>query len=837
MMITKKLNCLLTSLILILIFSSNAFSENKNVEQFQYLSPVPDAVFVSPFNDLIIRYGEELDESTVSADLIEVTASISGVHDGEVILLEDKKTMLFQFFNSFEYDDTVTVSLLPGIKTSGGAPVPEMTYTYYVSSFSYYYGTQAPPDDPTDNDIPDIMKAGDAGKVKNDELLFDKTEYLESRHLPDDFPPMKVDRYGEPNPGYLMLTPFAWKDSVLGNYIVMMDNWGTPVFYKSYPDSVFSAEFKIHPNGYVTFFDATKRHFAIYDSSFNKIGHIKHRNGYLNDFHELLVTEDNHKWVMTYDHQWVDLTDSLEGGMPNTELVGLIIQELDENDNVIFQWRSWDNFSIFDAHLPGVRYDTNASTIDYVHGNAIEIESDTAVLISSRNLSEITKIDRRTGEIIWRFGGKNNSFDIQNDDRVLSWQHDCRRWSNGNLSAFDNGVHHDNPYSGAVEYKIDEENMTAELIYRHIIDEDHLARVTGSSRHLDNGNLLVSWGSARFPNISEYDSLGNRVLDVSYPSINYRTYRYPWKTTLFGTDIEMIDYQSFVIGDPVKNNITLSTDSSDNIEISSYHTNYDAFSITEDIPLDIPGEGSTEIELIFDPQENGYYEDVLTLNHDYETSRIARQVHLKAIVFNSMDPVSLSFEPQDSSENVPVDKKIVINFSEAVQTEEGNKLTQLNAAGFIMLEDSATGETVPFSATISGLKKTITVKPDNPFDSASTYYVGIKDGLMDYRDEAVVVDSAKFSTPEYPSSIYEEPVSEIKLYPNPANDQIYLENESNLLIEKVDIVNSFGKKVRQLQNITGTLNKIEMSGQSPGLYFVRIFTFDGKIYRYKFIKR
>ena len=35
------------------------------------------------------------------------------------------------------------------------------------------------------------------------------------------------------------------------------------------------------------------------------------------------------------------------GGDPNATVEGLIIQELDQNQNLLFQWRSWDHFHVF----------------------------------------------------------------------------------------------------------------------------------------------------------------------------------------------------------------------------------------------------------------------------------------------------------------------------------------------------------------------------------------------------------------------------------------------------------------------------------------------------------
>ena len=50
-----------------------------------------------------------------------------------------------------------------------------------------------------------------------------------------------------------------------------------------------------------------------------------------------------------------------------------------------------------------------------MHGNSIEIDDDNHLIISNRRSSEILKINRYSGEIIWRFGGPQNDFTILND--------------------------------------------------------------------------------------------------------------------------------------------------------------------------------------------------------------------------------------------------------------------------------------------------------------------------------------------------------------------------------------------------------------------------------------
>ena len=88
-------------------------------------------------------------------------------------------------------------------------------------------------------------------------------------------------------------------------------------------------------------------------------------------------------------------------GDPNAIVEGLIIQELDSNHNLLFEWRSWDHFHVTD----NTYLNLTSANLEFIHANAIDIDFDGHFLISSRSLDEITKIHRTTGEVIWRWGG------------------------------------------------------------------------------------------------------------------------------------------------------------------------------------------------------------------------------------------------------------------------------------------------------------------------------------------------------------------------------------------------------------------------------------------------
>jgi outer membrane protein assembly factor BamB len=160
---------------------------------------------------------------------------------------------------------------------------------------------------------------------------------------------------------------------------------------------------------------------------------------------------------------------------------------MDANDNEIWRWRSIDHYDILDVDQ---YVDLTQHQIDWTHSNAIEIDTDGNILLSTRNFDEVTKINRTTGDIIWQLGGERNQFTFINDTRGFSRQHSVRRLSNGNLILFDNGHYLIPEYSSVVEYEIDETNFTATLVRRYTRNESVFSRLRGGVQELPNGNIL-----------------------------------------------------------------------------------------------------------------------------------------------------------------------------------------------------------------------------------------------------------------------------------------------------------------------------------------------------------
>ena len=313
---------------------------------------------------------------------------------------------------------------------------------------------------------------------------------------------------------------------------MILDNKGVPKYWKEVANM--NTDFKPQPNGLLTYFDFSYGYFLELDSSFTIVDSYKCGNGYSTNAHELRVLANGHSLLLGDDPEYVDMSKIVPGGDTNALVLGMVIQELDQQKQVVFQWRSFDHFSITDA----THEDLTDESIDYVHPNALELDLDGNILLSSRHLDEITKINRTTGDIIWRLGGKENQFQFVNDTLRFSHQHSIRRTTAGTYILFDNGNYREVEFSRGVEYALDQENKTATLIwqYRHIPDIFSISM--GSIDRLSNGNTIIGWGSGSHA-FTEVHPDGSVTLDAQFPDsiVSYRAVNYVWPQTASQTAV------------------------------------------------------------------------------------------------------------------------------------------------------------------------------------------------------------------------------------------------------------------------------------------------------------
>ena len=161
--------------------------------------------------------------------------------------------------------------------------------------------------------------------------------------------------------------------------------------------------------------------------------------------------------------------------------------------------------------------------VDYMHGNSVSQDTDGNLLVSARHLSTGFKINRSTGKVMWRLGGKRNQFRFSPAGETgPSYQHYLVRVSPGVLSFYDNG--RGRPSRG-VEYRVNETAHTAVRIkeQRHVPSLESFSQ--GSYQQLPGGHSLVAWGNTGF--VTEYDANGAVRFEANVPN-SYRTFRSVW---------------------------------------------------------------------------------------------------------------------------------------------------------------------------------------------------------------------------------------------------------------------------------------------------------------------
>ncbi len=222
-------------------------------------------------------------------------------------------------------------------------------------------------------------------------------------------------------------------------------------------------------------------------------------------FHDLRIMPGGDYWILCDDTRVMDL--SAIGGLSSATVTGTVVQHRAASGEVLFQWNAFDHFELTD--LPAG--DRAGATVNFTHGNSIEFDTDGNLLVSFRSLSEITKINVTTGEVMWRFGGLANEFTFLNDPKgFFERQHGVRRGGPSEIQMLDNG-------SGApsrmVRYLLNAQARTALLVMSFIDAPSTFTLVGGATAYYPNGHGVVSFGQAG--RVVEVDPAGNRAWELT----------------------------------------------------------------------------------------------------------------------------------------------------------------------------------------------------------------------------------------------------------------------------------------------------------------------------------
>lgn len=265
---------------------------------------------------------------------------------------------------------------------------------------------------------------------------------------------------------------------------------------------------------------------VIVDSSYREVARVRAGNGRHADLHEFTLTSRDTALITCYPE--VVTTDlSAIGGPADGSALGSIVQEIDvRSGRVLFEWHSLDHVPVAESYEP------YSEPYDYMHVNAVQMLGDGNLLISARATWTLYKLDRASGAVIWRLGGKRSDYALGPGTR-FAWQHDGQQAAPGLITVFDNGAGpahgQTQSQSRALLLDVDEARHRVALRHAYTHRPGLLASSMGSVQILPGDRVFVGWGFAG--HTSEITAAGEIVEDLALEPghFSYRSFRADWR--------------------------------------------------------------------------------------------------------------------------------------------------------------------------------------------------------------------------------------------------------------------------------------------------------------------
>ena len=177
-----------------------------------------------------------------------------------------------------------------------------------------------------------------------------------------------------------------------------------------------------------------------------------------------------------------------------------VVRQLDEDGEATWSWHPYDALG--------------EDGLQYLHGNMVGADPDRGVVwYNARHISTLYQIDRDDGAVLWALGeGRDFAFVGDHDHPWFLQAHAPEVGADGRVLLYDNGSPGLREFSRVVEYALDEDTMTATLVWEYpgeLADDPWFTFAWGDADRLDNGNTLITAAG-----LTSWDSPG-RIFEVT----------------------------------------------------------------------------------------------------------------------------------------------------------------------------------------------------------------------------------------------------------------------------------------------------------------------------------
>jgi len=488
--------------------------------------PMPGTVSASPETQISLRGAPADQLGTVT-----VTGSRSGSHRGTLRPHSDGQGASFVLDEPLRGGETVTVRTdlnIPGARNG------DWTFKTVSRPRRGLGSGSAPPDMELLRELTGQVGTPPRGEVPR------------YRSRPDLRPPeIQVFRSRATQPGYIFIAPKrvfgARPRPGLQSGPMIVDNEGRPVWFaRNERGNVTDLRVQqLDGRPVLTWWQGRavlgtgEGVVQIVDSSYRPVRTVRAGNGYQLDFHETTITPQGTLLGIVYNPVRRDLR--FVGGPREARVVDAVIQEIDITTGLVMaEWHSLGTIGLRESYAPIPR---GADPLyDYVHANSVVLTPDGDLLVSGRELWAGLVIDRTTGALKARIGGKRSDYRMVGSAR-FAYQHDIQMPAPGLLRVFDNeAAPRVRSESRSLFLRLDETRKRATVARSDTHEPNPLLSGTqGNSQALDDRGLrasvFVGWGSQGY--FTEFDANGSIVFDarIARGQDTYRAYRFPWVGT------------------------------------------------------------------------------------------------------------------------------------------------------------------------------------------------------------------------------------------------------------------------------------------------------------------
>ena len=308
----------------------------------------------------------------------------------------------------------------------------------------------------------------EVGENQAFELTVDEGDVERSHHVrcvPADFPTWTYERSAPARHPFYLVAP-----TLQGGppYAVVFNADGAPVWWYRGAPSLNDASFL--PDGRLVWWreaaTPSEDAYEVRELDGTLVRTFRTVTGIV-DWHDFQKTPDGNYLLISHQpREHVNLAE--HGGGENETVIDSVIEELSPTGQLLWSWSTVGHISLDE---PGRWWPTilaGNNPVRITHLNAVEPSGDEAMLISLRHTDAVYKVDKATGQVLWKLGGTKTplSLTIVGDphgDQPLGGPHDVRQLADGTITIHDNrsGL---GQAPRSVRYEIDEAARTATLL-------------------------------------------------------------------------------------------------------------------------------------------------------------------------------------------------------------------------------------------------------------------------------------------------------------------------------------------------------------------------------------